>query len=284
MNTKAVNYKRKSVDKMVETMRFVLQFGVQEGHLKRNLLRDDPPRIPVEANARIQVPSLEDMKRLIQVIEAGRAAGGKLPGMTRRMARQHLRQGRACRLPRPHDGECGAARFVRSVGEHVLFDKGRIEVRHSMSRYDGLKAPKSKAGLREVPLVPVTRLHLEAFWQTQGSPADGFVLTTDTGNSIWPGDVGEAYWKPIAKAAGMVRADGKFMGLHSLRHAAASMWIRGRVPDLALKRAIGHSSINYTKDIYGHMFADDEDAHQTMIASFLSATEPREAAQIAADM
>lgn len=45
-------------------------------------------------------------------------------------------------------------------------------------------------------------------------------------------------------------------GMHSLRHACASLWIESGYNPKQIQRLMGHSSIKVTFDIYGHLFAD----------------------------
>ncbi|MCK1317134.1 site-specific integrase [Bradyrhizobium sp. 23] len=47
-------------------------------------------------------------------------------------------------------------------------------------------------------------------------------------------------------------------GMHSLRHACASLWIESGYNPKQIQRLMGHSSIKVTFDIYGHLFADAE--------------------------
>ena len=46
-------------------------------------------------------------------------------------------------------------------------------------------------------------------------------------------------------------------GLHSLRHACASLWIESGMNAKRIQTLMGHSSITLTYDRYGHLFADD---------------------------
>ncbi len=50
---------------------------------------------------------------------------------------------------------------------------------------------------------------------------------------------------------------GKY-GMHSLRHACASLWIEGGYNPKQIQKLMGHSSIKVTFDVYGHLFADAE--------------------------
>jgi integrase len=44
------------------------------------------------------------------------------------------------------------------------------------------------------------------------------------------------------------------LGLHDLRHAAASLWIEQRVDAKRVQTWLGHHSIQVTFDTYGHLF------------------------------
>ncbi len=63
--------------------------------------------------------------------------------------------------------------------------------------------------------------------------------------------------KPIINNAGepVVREVAKY-GLHSLRHACASLWIESGMNAKRIQTLMGHSSITLTFDRYGHWFAD----------------------------
>jgi integrase len=52
-----------------------------------------------------------------------------------------------------------------------------------------------------------------------------------------------------------MREVGKY-GLHSLRHACASLWIEQGHNPKQIQHLMGHSSIKVTFDVYGHLFAD----------------------------
>jgi integrase len=64
--------------------------------------------------------------------------------------------------------------------------------------------------------------------------------------------------KPIINNAGqpVMREVPKY-GMHSLRHACASLWIESGYNPKQIQRLMGHSSIKVTFDVYGHLFADD---------------------------
>lgn len=51
---------------------------------------------------------------------------------------------------------------------------------------------------------------------------------------------------------------------HSLRHAAASMFIESGMNPKRVQAVMGHSSITVTYDVYGHLFADDDADQRAM--------------------
>ncbi|MCG2665894.1 tyrosine-type recombinase/integrase [Bradyrhizobium sp. GCM10023182] len=63
-------------------------------------------------------------------------------------------------------------------------------------------------------------------------------------------------------------------GMHTLRHACASLWIENGHNPKQIQRLMGHSSIKVTFDIYGHLFADadaDQRAAEGVQARLLGA-------------
>jgi integrase len=75
----------------------------------------------------------------------------------------------------------------------------------------------------------------------------------------------ERAYFPLQVAAGVVHvtadAEGNEVrtaryGLHALRHAAASLWIRQGIDLMRLKSWMGHAHVQTTLDTYGHLLHD----------------------------
>lgn len=63
--------------------------------------------------------------------------------------------------------------------------------------------------------------------------------------------------KPVINNAGdPITREMPRYGMHSLRHACASLWIEGGYNPKQIQKLMGHSSIKVTFDVYGHLFAD----------------------------
>lgn len=80
--------------------------------------------------------------------------------------------------------------------------------------------------------------------------AGGYVIAApvldDTGKAVMD-DAGKPTIRNVPK-----------YGMHSLRHACASLWIESGYNPKQVQKLMGHSSIKVTFDVYGHLFADDE--------------------------
>jgi len=94
----------------------------------------------------------------------------------------------------------------------------------------------------------------------------GLVFPNGSGNVEALSNVYDRFWQPLQFKLGLTTeekdADGKSItvhryNFHMLRHAAASLFIRylGWSPK-RLQTVMGHSSINMTFDLYGHLFED----------------------------
>ena len=59
-------------------------------------------------------------------------------------------------------------------------------------------------------------------------------------------------------------------GFHTLRHVACSLWIEQGESRKKVSKWAGHSSVQITEDIYGHLWPDHADDHATAQAAAAS--------------
>ena len=140
--------------------------------------------------------------------------------------------------------------------------KGLLRVRGTLSRIDGellVTEPKTAKSKRFVPIsAPAAQLLLDrrAAQADERSRAGsawrqtGFVFTTEFGEPCDPRNAFRAL-KVAAARAGLPR-----VGLHTLRHSAASVMLTHGVPLKVVSEILGHSSIAITGDVYGHVAPD----------------------------
>ena len=77
-------------------------------------------------------------------------------------------------------------------------------------------------------------------------------------------------WYPLQIEAGIVGSDGSAKyGIHAMRHFFASWAIEQRFSPKRVQSLLGHSSIQMTFDVYGHLFPSLEDDHAKFAAGEL---------------
>jgi integrase len=153
--------------------------------------------------------------------------------------------------------------------QDVDLDEGLIHVRQRADAWGRIGPPKSAAGSRDIPLVPMVVNALRQ-WQSTCPPGQfGLAFPNGAGNI-------ERVWNPLQVKCGIVTDGGKARyGFHALRHAAASLFIAhlGWTPK-RVQSVLGHSSITMTYDRYGHLFEDrdgDKEAMKKLEAAIVAA-------------
>lgn len=132
--------------------------------------------------------------------------------------------------------------------------KDSITVRHALQRVDGewqLRPPKTAKGRRTIPLTPLAvealRQRREDQAQDRGATGlDGLVFTTSTGHPIHATNLLPRLREDLA-AAGLPK-----VGLHDLRHSAATILFGLGVPIEVIADILGHSTVRVTQDLYRH--------------------------------
>lgn len=152
--------------------------------------------------------------------------------------------------------------------ENIDFEKKVMKVRATLNRVDGKLVrtePKTQNSRRDIALTEqaLRMLKTQKLQQTQERLRVGvrwvpssFVFTTESGGPV----DGRNLLRSFQGACTRVGIEG--MGIHGLRHFAATLLLDGQVPMLVVNRILGHSSMAITADIYGHVI--EETARQAM--------------------
>jgi integrase len=179
-------------------------------------------------------------------------------------------------------GELRALRW-----DDIDFKQQKITIRRSVDYWHNTTLPKSAAGQRTISMYPIVLEALQEFAKGDGTvitlrPKTGLVFPGHTfpirsggkrsGGASSPElsapTISRAFER-IQIAAGIDDANGKAKyHPHLLRHFFASMIIeRGDFSVKQVTAMTGHTSVQMTYDLYGHLFPSDEDDHKKLAAA-----------------
>jgi integrase len=158
--------------------------------------------------------------------------------------------------------------------QDVDLKKGELHVRQRADRFLQIGRPKSEAGERTIPLLPMVVNALREWKLVCPKGELDLVFPTGRGGVESLSNIAQRGFKPIQVAAGVITKAGnaKYPGLHSLRHFYASWCINRRVdgglelPLKVVQARLGHASIQMTADRYGHLFPRGDDGAELAAA------------------
>jgi integrase len=148
----------------------------------------------------------------------------------------------------------------------VDFENETIQVTQRADAWRKIGAPKSKAGRREIPLVPMLINALRQWRIVCPAGGLGLVFPNGVGNVESLTNIVKRVWNPLQIECGIVTEHGKARyGFHALRHAAASLFIAHlQWTPKRVQAVLGHASITMTYNVYGHLFTDREGDKEAM--------------------
>ena len=155
-------------------------------------------------------------------------------------------------------GELRALRW-----EHVDLPASRLHVRESMDDKKAITPPKTKAGVRTLPITLHLRKPLLALRaERDGDPA-AFVF-------------GDAKGRPFANYSTTRKAHKQWLAagldpvtLHEARHACITIWAQAIANPKRVQALAGHASITMTLDRYGKHMALGTDEAAAEVTRFL---------------
>jgi integrase len=155
----------------------------------------------------------------------------------------------------------------------IDWNSSRIHVRRSL--WGGkFQTPKSKTSIRKVDIPPSLILELKKWKLRCPVNEHDLVFPNTDGNLTVHNTFIKGHFNPCLR-----RAKLRHVSWHSLRHSNASMRIQAGQNIKYLSTQLGHSSINITMDIYGHLFNDTDFTKkqvELLEDSFLSVRKPLE--------
>lgn len=163
---------------------------------------------------------------------------------------------------------------VRDVDYDTMTVRVRQAWKKAASGFE-VGQPKSRAGRRTIGLA--SSLGEVLLPRVEGRSGSAYLHTTASGEPVRYAHFLAGVWQPAVRLAnglsaytGDPKKDRRVSSLirgirpataplgvwprpHSLRHTAASWWIRGGIDILTVSRQLGHESVQTTTKIYGHM-------------------------------
>ena len=145
-----------------------------------------------------------------------------------------------------------AGELIALRWEDINLDTRRVSVRRRI--YKGtVDAPKSRFGLREIPISAVLAAQLSVHRKESPFRLEGnLVFASREGTPLSPGNLLRRVVKPAGQRAGL-----DSVGLHTLRHTCASLLFRAGWNAKQVQMMLGHHSPAFTLGTYVHLIPDD---------------------------
>ncbi len=145
----------------------------------------------------------------------------------------------------------------------LQLDKLLYTVRQRADERCVIGAPKSAAGFRDLELSAAAGAWLVRWLSV--APKSVLVFPNGEGRAESMQAIYKRLWHPLLIQEGLASRDGEgrlqtAFSVHDLRHFHASLQIEGGLAAKELQVHMGHSSIQVTMDVYGHLFTDDDAA------------------------
>jgi integrase len=172
-------------------------------------------------------------------------------------------------------GELQALR-VRDID----FQSNLITVERGWDQVEGVIEPKSRAGRRSVPLLAVLRDYLGDHRRRTGRSGDDLVFGRSLQKAFYASTVdgrAKRAWaaanKRERRAAERERREPELLvpiNLHLCRHTFASLMIDARANPKAIQEFMGHSKIQTTFDVYGHLLPGSRNEVRERMNAYLA--------------
>ena len=100
--------------------------------------------------------------------------------------------------------------------------------------------------------------------------ADALVFSAERGGRLHAANWHKRAWAPARRAAGLPT-----LRFHDLRHSAVPLWVAMGANLLQVSRWLGHSTVQITADVYGHLFPETNDLVMGRLDKALRAALPQ---------
>ena len=139
-------------------------------------------------------------------------------------------------------------------------------MRQRADRWGTIGSPKSDAGKRTIPLAAIAVNALKEWRLACPKGEKNLVFPNKAGDPESLNTILRQGLAPLQRKLGITAASKRQpkYGMHAFRHAAASLLIAEGWDPKRIQTMLGHSSIQMTFDIYGHLMKSPDDDREAM--------------------
>jgi integrase len=130
----------------------------------------------------------------------------------------------------------------------ILVEHNYVRREHTTTKSKKSRRVDMSRELRRVLIELRDKRLLEAFLKGKNDISDDLVFPSPEGSILDPDNLYHRYFQPVLTKTGLRK-----IRLHDLRHTFGSLLIQSGASLVYVKEQMGHSSIQVTVDIYGHL-------------------------------
>jgi len=143
----------------------------------------------------------------------------------------------------------------------------RVSVTQRADKTGIIGPVKSRAAIREIELAKRIAEIIHDWRDQCPASKHDLVFPTASGRSISLSNYYSDAWAPLMREAGLVKTKGTLVDKpkyspYALRHYYASKLIEKRKDPKFIQERMGHSRIEITMNVYGHLMKDRDEAHR----------------------
>lgn len=238
-----------------DILRNIETFAIRRNFTKKTVVADVCRDLGRAKPSKVRTFTVEEVKGLLSIVEV-RPKG--YPHRCQLLLRCVVHLAAFCGL-----------RYGEIMGlalENIDLDGKVLRIRNGLSLGDELRPPKTRAGIRDVPLPAhigeMLRLWIESYYV----PNERFLaFRTSENRQIKNSMFRAAYWIPLLRRADLYKdGDADPFHFHALRHFAASWMIEHGLPLPEVASLLGHSKVDMTLSVYAHAVVGGHRRQETM--------------------
>ncbi len=145
-------------------------------------------------------------------------------------------------------GDIQFGKDEQDANRFIVVEHNYVRREHTTTKSKKSRRVDMSRELRRVLIELRDKRLLEAFLKGKNDISDELVFLSPDGTILDPDNLYHRYFQPVLMKAGLRK-----IRLHDLRHTFGSLLIQSGASIVYVKEQMGHSSIQVTVDIYGHL-------------------------------